>query len=780
MMRKILLILTLLMIFSGCKQKDTVAATDAETVPVMNIIEEAGMKNVFTATENNMQFKYFFIHDYTRYFDKIFSMDGKVYIVTEKSKRDLLEDDFTDYSRREGDDNFYHTHCILLSFDFNGVEEEAIEITQVNPSPYANVRYMRYDSEYNQITIEDFEREYTLYKRTIDDEMIFSMSLTEIFDNEEVINTIGIDENDNIYIFVYDRFLVISKDGEIITNIELKDGFGIHGISSATGKKPIFKTGTNNGILFQYFDIETGEFMPIEMVMPPKIFNYQENHILYGDGYDYYYYNNVGVYGYDIATNTLTKVLDWLNSDVTLSETYAFLPISADKMAKLHSDGASYNTIYSVLDRVPDDEIPDKTYLSIGYIDPDSNKYLSRAVSDFNKNNDFYRITLTNYYTGDREALDPALRLNNAIAAGNGPDMLFVNSYMPILNYSNKDVLVDLNEFLVEYEGLQKNLLPFVKNAEIKGKLTYMITGFTTSTMMGKTANIGGKTKWTYGEMLEMYKSLPKDVQLTHDLSRYILSYYALDKLIADCVDYSAATCDFNKQGVKDFMELMKLLPDYYDSAQDYGGDYLQIRNDRYEAHRKDEILMNSSFVYTLHDYVDEKINNYREADTAVIGYPTVNGDIRGDYVETVGFALLNSAENKDVAWDFIMYCLSDHMSSYSINNGYLTSTSSGVDRCNQDYGLMTSHFYDDFVSAGKDYDAFVDGVDGIYITYSEWYDEFNAYIKSVGNFAYRDSDIRTIILDELTSYFTTNKAADDVIKVIQSRVALYLSEMWG
>ena len=779
MMRKLLILtLTILLILSGCDKKDT--ALSDETTQDMTVIEEAGMKNVFRATENNMQFKYVFLNVYDKYFDRIFYMDGKVYLAAGTSKRNLM-DDFANHSQREDDyENFIHTGCVLLSFDSDGVNEETIEITQVNPSLFADIRFMRYDSEYNQITIEDFQREYTLYKRTGNDELIFSMSLKDIFGEDITIRSMGTDENDNIYITSYNILLIVSKDGEILTNIKYKDGFGLHGVTSAQGKKPIFKTASKDGILFQYFDIATGEFTPIELVTPMGNHNYEENHIMYGEGYDYYYYNNIGVYGYDIASNTLTKVLDWLNSDITLSETSAFLPLSPERMVKLHVKGAGYDKVYSLLERASDDEIPDKTYLSIGYIDPNNNKYLTRAVSDFNKNNDFYRITLTNYFTGDREALDPALRLNNAIAAGEAPDMLFVNSYMPILSYSNKDMLVDLNEFLAEYEGLQENLLPFVKNAEIKDKLTYMITGFTGYTLMGKTSNIGDKGKWTFGEMLEMYKSSPSDVQLMHDLSRHTLAAYALDKLIADCVDYSAMTCDFSKQGVKDFLELMKILPDYYDYSQEYGGDYIQIQNERFEAHRKDEILLSSMFIITVRDYLDTKINNYRDADTTVIGYPTINGDIRGDYLDTVGFALLNSAENKDVAWDFIMYCLSDHISSYSIDNGYLTPTRSGIDRCNQDYGLMDYNAYDDFVSIGKDHDAFVDGVDGIYIKCSDWFGEFNGYVKNIENFVYRDNDIRAIIFDELSSFFTTDKTADEIIKVIQSRVSVYLSEMWG
>jgi|GEM_PF-1384667 hypothetical protein len=781
-----LVLVMLLFTLSSCKNTKTDTSSennDETTNTALTVIEEAGMKNVFAETPTNLNFQVSFLRDYTRYYDKMFIMDGRVYVAGDRVKKDPDINVTTNLSLRPTDNEaLFHVHSRLLSFDFNGENMEIREVTQVNPDILADIRFMWYDSEYNQITIEDYNLGYTLHKRTFDDEIIFSIPLDDMF-GEEIIRSMVIGEDDNIYISNNYKLLIISKDGEILKFIEsagswVVDNFYIFSVGSAHGKKPIFTMYDGINAVYRYYDWETDSFIPIEMQLidDPSNFSITTNYgvIMYGEGYDYYYLNNVGIYGYDIATATLTKVLDWMNSDITAKETHGIIPVSAEKMARVYIEGGGFERMYSILNRVPDDEIPEKTYLSIGYIDPKTPEYLIRAVSNFNANNDFFRITMTNYYNADT----PDLRLNAAIAGGNAPDLLFINDYMPLLSYSNKDMLVDLNEFLIEYEGLRDNLLPFVKKAAIRNKLTYMPTGFTVNTLFGKTANIGDKGTWTFGDMLEMYKS---GKTITHDLSKDFLYTYALDKIIADCVDYSTASCDFDKQGFKDFIELMKLLPDSYDITQDYGENYMQILNERYEAHRKDEILLISNNVFSLPEYLDPLINNFRDAEVTAIGYPTINGDVRGDYVNTCGFSVLNSSENIDVAWQFIMYCLSDHFAGFTLSNGYNVSTSSAIDTCNgKYYGLMTTRFYDDFTNVGKDSAAFVNGVDGINITYNEWFDEFNDYIKYVENYVPKDNDIRNIITDELSDYYTANKNIDDVIKVIESRISVYLSEIWG
>ena len=782
MKKFVLITLSILLIFSisACEKetKDTNAPlsnSEETTIPEMVVVEEAGMKNVFSSVVTNMEFKLKFMNGLKFYFTNMFYMDGRVYIASDKFKK-VGDNDLIPRSRRENEfHGGYHMHCHLLSFDINGENEELRQITQVNPDPECDICFMWYDSEYNQITIEDFKFEYTLHKRTFDDEIIFSMSLKDIF-GEEVIETMVIGDDDNIYIANQSRLCIISKDGEVLKNIS-STGLNIAEISSAHGKKPIFKTIRSRGLVYEYFDWETDTFTPIEMPVADGMFDPIENHIYYGEGYDYYTYTDAGIYGYDIATNTLTKVLDWMNSDITLSETFSFLPITPKKMARLYQSGSGYNDLYSIMNKVPDDEIPEKTYLSIGYISPTTDRFLMRAVSDFNANNDFFRITLMNYYSS--EAGDNyALRLNAAIAAGNAPDLLFVNSMMPLLSYSNKDMLVDMNEFLNEYEGLRDNLIPLAKNATIKGKLTHMITGFRLNTLMAKTANVkvndnGG---WTFGDMLEMYKS---GKTITHDLSSAYFFPKIIDKIIADCVDYSTASCDFNQQGFKDFVELMKLVPYSYDYTKEYEN-YEQFQKERYEAHRKNEILVADAFIYTVHDYVNHKINNFRDEDVTILGYPTINGDNRSEYINSIGLSILNSSENKDVAWQFIMYCLSDHIANYSIDNGYLTPTSSGIDMCNKQYNVMTDTYYDDFTYQGKDYSQFVDGVDGIHVTYNEWFDEFNAYVKNIEDYSPVDYEVQKIIYEELQDYFGTDKSVDDVVNVIQSRVSVYLSEMWG
>jgi ABC-type glycerol-3-phosphate transport system substrate-binding protein len=342
-----------------------------------------------------------------------------------------------------------------------------------------------------------------------------------------------------------------------------------------------------------------------------------------------------------------------------------------------------------------------------------------------------------------------------------------------------------LYKFLADEPELKENLLPFVTDSvDINGVLPQMITKFTVNTLIGKTKNLGDGIGWSIGDMLEMYKSLPDDVILSYELSQYLLQNYVLDNIISECVDYINGTCDFNKQGFKDYIELYSLLPEYFDVWQIR--DYTQFQKDNYAKCRNDEMLLGAvSSIGNVITYVNEIRLYFRDEEVNIIGFPTMNGDTGGDYINSNGFSILNTSKNKDAAWEFIKFCLSDEFAERSTNLFMMIPTTDAMKIYNDWFRKQYIYYSDnklDFeYSSSEDFDfEAVYGSGLLEQINDEWIDEFNTYLDTVDHYVYKDRDVANIVNEELSAYVNSNKSIDATINAIQSRVSIYMSEMWG
>ena len=454
--------------------------------------------------------------------------------------------------------------------------------------------------------------------------------------------------------------------------------------------------------------------------------------------------------------------------------------ISPDKMLLIQFDYSVAYTTFTILDRLNDDKITKKIYLSIGYINPYSDAYLEGIVYNFNKDNDKYRITTKNYYS-QYDELDPMLRLNNDIAAGNSPDIIYMNDYLSILNYSKNDMFADLNDYLDD--DLKNNLLPIAKDSIINNKLYQMITNFSVTTLMGKTDNIGENNAWSFHDVINLYNQSPENNVLSLEFTKFHLTNYILPYLIPYYVDYNNGVCDFNKQDFKEFIELYKIVPETYlgYNLPDFENttEYLS------SLYRNDEVLIGSVSGIDVSSFIMEKGRYFRDDEVTDIGYPTPDGENHCDIINAKGFSILNTSVNKETAWEFIKYCLSDDYAEISVfEGGNIIPTITGIEFTNSKYRDMYIYATDDFKTLL--HSKMIDDVEsqygsGVYLHINdEVIDEFNNYLFSLNNYTHKDKDVVNIITEELSALANSNKSIDDTIKAIQSRVSIYMSEMWG
>jgi ABC-type glycerol-3-phosphate transport system substrate-binding protein len=161
---------------------------------------------------------------------------------------------------------------------------------------------------------------------------------------------------------------------------------------------------------------------------------------------------------------------------------------------------------------------------------------------------------------------------------------------------------------------------------------------------------------------LDIYKSLTAGVSLlSNPNSDYLLSYF-LNNLIPECVDYENGTCDFAIPAMREFLELLKMMPDSQEVIYD--------DNINFEKAQGDELYLVIAPIYDFKFYNLYTKKPFMPNDTNVVGFPTADGGKRGDYIRSQGFTILNSSDKKDGAWEFIKYSLSEefYKNEYHIN----------------------------------------------------------------------------------------------------------------
>jgi len=748
----IIIILFVLFIFTGCEKDENPqinqndAGVEVTEIQGMTVIDKVGMTNVFAAADIDLGFKYNFDWGYH---DKVFVMDERIYITAKKSvdRADIEE-------------------LFIFSYDINGENEESFIVPPADDT--GAVKFAWYDSKYNIVFIEEVDYSYTLYKRNDSNELVWKVPIS----GTNTIVSMAIGDDDNIYFGTNDKITAYDKNGKQICGLPLDNK--LHYIASAHGKTPILKMydGKNNSV-YKYINAETKSLADIEMRVPSD-YKYSYNNIIYGDGYDYYYYDINGVYGYDIAANSLTKVLDWLNSDIINTEVVTFGVISSEKMMMISNQ--VYNNKFSILNKVPDDKIPEKEYISIGCVNRYNDRYLGQLITNFNKNNTKYRATLTNYYSSNN-GNDYTLSLNNAIAAGDGPDLLYVNETIPMLSYTSKGMFVDLFNYLNDEPELVDDLLPFVtEQTHINGILPQLVTNIRIQTMIGKTKNIGGEASLSMTRLLEMYDSLPKDTVICNDFNKDYLGSFVISFAIHECIDYETGTFDFDKPEIRSFIQLMKSLPEAN------AGNSFSL-NDEFDKSRNDKLLLSGGKISSIYDYICSKVYPGRDEAATLIGYPTLSGDKRGDAIYSYGFSILQTSDKKDASWEFIKYSASEKFMQEVVQQDGIVPSNTGIYYNNKLFDKASVYIDDNldnlapvlFTGSGEQYTT------GIAVPINEEIiNEFREYLNSIDNYVYINSDIDNVVNEELSTYYNSDKSIDETMKVIHNRVSIYLNEIWG
>ena len=487
---------------------------------------------------------------------------------------------------------------------------------------------------------------------------------------------------------------------------------------------------------------------------------------------DLIYSDNNGVYTFNAGDEAGTKKMDFINSDVGITYLQNLMELSDNSFLGLYNtdEGKMSGGIFTY---VPPEEIPDKKVLILAgeYIPYE----LRNRVVEFNRNSDEYRITMRTYdsYNSYEDWTAGATQLNNDIITGNMPDILVVNN-LPVENYIAKGLIEDIGKMIEGDEELSQ--VEFVQNVfdaySMNGKLYYVIPSFYIRTMIGKISLVGDRSTWTMADMRETMAGLPEETTLFGaDITRGGFFNTMMQFSGADFVDVGTGKCDFDTPGFISIMEYAKNLPQELDedfwSDEDYWGKYeSQYRENRTVLYQ----LYISSF-----SYLNREINGNIGEDVSYIGFPTESG--MGSVVGlNDAYCISSKSANKDAAWEFLRYYLTDDYQN-KLQWG-LPVKKARLEELAQE--ATKPPYYIDENGDKHEYEypetIWINGEEIILLPMSqEQVDKCVNFIYSVNKPIYSNDDIMTIINEEMESFYSGQKGAEEVAKVIQSRAQIYV-----
>lgn len=488
------------------------------------------------------------------------------------------------------------------------------------------------------------------------------------------------------------------------------------------------------------------------------------------------------LYTVDVNSGAATKMLSWLDSDINGNNLTGVAAADEDTILVMMADyGKTVTYEVATLRKTPAEELPERTLLSLGTVYLDD--ILSRAVIDFNRNSDTYRVTMVDYssYNTSEDYSAGMEQLERDVISGNCPDIIYMNTSKED-KYIAKGLLADMSA-LMEKDGaisMDDLMTGALSRFVVDGKLYAMPTGFNLETVMASSKIVGDRDSWTLEEMTGIIENLNSETEISdYDSQSSFLSQmfeYNLDMF----VDYGTAKCNFETQEFKTLLEAASHLP----TAEELEAERMTVQQamengtymwtDSMQLVQSGELLMYGYGIYNAYN-VRELYSIYTpENGFSMVGYPQSEGNGMTLSVSSI-LAISSKSSHQEGAWEFIKTTLSDKVQE---SRWDFPVTVSAFDSLMEE-AMKPSYYID---ADGNEVECEEYGFigDTEYVlepVTQEQMDDFKDMINNSTSCGGYDEDITEIISEEAAAFFAGDKSADEVAALIQNRVTIYLGE---
>ncbi len=511
--------------------------------------------------------------------------------------------------------------------------------------------------------------------------------------------------------------------------------------------------------------------------------NIQANSFFFGEGYELFYYNDTGIYGYNTGDADGTLLMHFQNSDITGDLDMA-KSLGDGKFLLNYYNRIDWNRKMGIFTKAPD---VDLSQIQVLEIVTTSNSYdLPTMVVSYNRSHDDSRIVVTDYsqYATAEDPDGANTKLANDLLNGIlEPDMICGyysdSAYQAVLD---NELYVDLNTFLETDTVLPKeDLFGCVLNTfQDDGKIFGLPMAISLKTVIANKNLVGDRDSWTVDELLDTIQNLPDGVEYMSGLSQITVINNLLGTTgYGNFVNLEENTCSFDSPSFIALLEYIATLPKEMSQS-----DYENQNEDRYGPYKTGKVAAVTTYYNGINSFLRERI--YFGADNiAHVGYPTNDGysGVRLDSYETL-FTVMTTSENPAECWTFIRDALIDtNTPDNMLGNGALPMFRSALKPLKEEYKDTTFVVhYDGGMSWGSGYtpdESELKNGEAFTLTDADW-DYIENFLDTIGgplSSSTLPADLSEIIAEEISAFLSGTRSAADCASMLQNRVNLYLAE---
>lgn len=634
-----------------------------------------------------------------------------------------------------------------------------------------NIVYFQIEYDYG----EDYSYSEGYALKVIDREgkLIREINLDALDESEETLyfNSIDCDDDGNFYLISGNKLFILDSAGNKLFDIEATDY--IQNLLKMKDGTMIVSDYSQNGLQFRKIDLAT---QSLSEPLPADNLNYDYGMMDGVGDYDMYLQGTLSIYGYNFDTQKLEELVNWINSDINtdLINTVTVLPDG--RFACYSFDWETSEKELIILTKLPADQIPHRTIITLAttYIDYD----VKKAITEFNKTNEKYRITINDYsiYNTYVDYTAGYNRFKTDLISGNIPDIIVSESNSDLSPYTSKGMFIDLYTLFDSDSDYSHDdfVQSFMKACETDGRLYFYSPSFSIQTYAAKTSLVGEKMGWTMQDLRSLMQRMPDSNVFSEMAKRDVLTSI-IASYFEQFVDKNSGKCSFSSQEFIDLLEFCNTFPDEIDYEAKYGEDvnWEEYQIEYENMYRKNKVLLMNAYINDFLAIRRIERGNFGEPIT-FIGFPTTNG-IGSTFNCGVKLSIAAKSKNVEGAWEFIKMLMSDEF----LRGRYdfpvrIEMLNEKIEANKKPYtyedekGNIIEQDNTYWISTGEINIGYPDDAD---------VQKVMDLINATSSIFFYDQALMEIIQEEASYYFAGQKTASNVADIIQSRASIYIAE---
>lgn len=489
------------------------------------------------------------------------------------------------------------------------------------------------------------------------------------------------------------------------------------------------------------------------------------NVLMDGAAYDFYYRDNLGIYGYDENSKKIKKVLDYAASNIYTENTGSICPIDEKRMLGIADARTSDGAKLILYTKVEPENVEDKQVVTYGAIQLDTN--MKNAIAEFNRSNSQYYIQIKEYY----KESEPETKLALDLVSDNAPDIIDISG-QSVEKYIEKSVLEDLTSYFEKDDdvGIDKMIPSVAEAIKTDGEYYYVTPGFRIAALAGKASVVGEAAQWNIDDVMQMMKKYP-DAQLLYNNRQLDLLNLFLAQGTSSFVNWKEGKCSFDQERFRNLLEFC---------AQG-GSD-----GEEYEIGKETEYIQKNKVLLTPVTIGAEDLQVYQAMYGEKIAYKGYPSDENGgtSFVFPVQIAMSANSQNKEGAWAFLRMLMTKEYQAKHISvesaDVVVVPTRQDVFELYQKVRMTTEAYTDDSNTTVLPMSMTV-SYDGQEVQLkpmsTEEMQEFIDLVDHTMRVTEHEYEIQQIVEEEAEAYFTGRQTLDKTIEVMQDRATKYVNE---